>query len=128
MSEHDEQSALFQWARLQENQYPGLELLHAIPNGGHRHKSVAVKMQQEGVKAGVPDICLPVPRNIYHGLYIEMKFGKNQPTEHQNYWLEQLSQQGYFTAVCYGMEEAKSLIIDYLENDLIFDVDGAKGY
>ena len=33
-----------------------------------------------GVKAGVPDLCLPVPMNGYAGLYIEMKYGSNKPT------------------------------------------------
>jgi hypothetical protein len=50
MSEHDHQAAFFTWASYQR--FPGIELLHAIPNGGARHKAVAGKLKAEGVKTG----------------------------------------------------------------------------
>lgn len=43
-----------------------------------RDKATAVALKRQGVKAGVPDICLPVARNGYHGLHIELKAGKTQ--------------------------------------------------
>jgi hypothetical protein len=73
MTEHDEQVALSRWVTLLQPRHPELALLHAIPNGGHRHKAVAVRLKAEGVKRGVPDLCLPVPRGGHHGLYLEMK-------------------------------------------------------
>jgi len=76
--ESDHQIALFQWVSYQLKRYPELELLYHIPNGGYRYKTTARRLKAEGVKAGVPDICLPVPRGGYHGLYIEMKAGKKQ--------------------------------------------------
>ena len=36
-TEAQEQTALFQWAKMQSGKYPELALLHAIPNGGSRH-------------------------------------------------------------------------------------------
>lgn len=60
-------------------------------------------------------MCLPVPRNGFHGLYIEMKYGRNKTTDQQKEWLKELAAQGYFTAVCYGAEEAKRVISKYLE-------------
>jgi predicted RecB family endonuclease len=113
-TEHDEQCALFQWAALMENRIPGLKNLFAIPNGGHRYKAVAVKMKAEGVKAGVPDIFLAVPRSGFHGLFIEMKAGRNKTSEKQNEWIAKLIQSGYMVVVCYGFEEAKREILDYL--------------
>ncbi|MBK8987407.1 MAG: VRR-NUC domain-containing protein [Chloroflexi bacterium] len=114
MSEHDEQAALFGWVELQANLYPPLRLLHAIPNGGHRHPVVAAKMKAEGVKRGVPDLCLPVARGGFHGLYIEMKFGRNRPSDEQLWWLEALAGQGYKTAVCWSFEAAQRIILEYL--------------
>jgi hypothetical protein len=114
MSEHDEQAALFTWANYQANTMPELQLLYAIPNGGHRYKAVAVKLEAEGVKSGVPDVCLPVARSGYHGLYIEMKYGKNKPSDNQIAWLKALAGQGYKTAVCWGFEEAKTIVEAYL--------------
>lgn len=89
--------------------------MFAIPNGGHRHIAVATKLKREGVKSGVPDVCLPVPRRSYHGLFIEMKFNKNKPSAKQKDWIEALSEQGYFVRVCYSWQEASECIVDYLK-------------
>lgn len=74
-SEDTEQINVASWAAWNERQYPELKWLHHIPNGGSRNKAEAVKLKQMGVKAGVSDLCLPYPKGIYCGLYIEMKFG-----------------------------------------------------
>lgn len=66
-----------------------------------------------GNKYGVSD-GLPVARNGKHGLYVEMKWGKNKTTDKQDWWLEQLRQQGYETAVCWSAEEAMDTIAGYL--------------
>ena len=114
MSEHTEQVRLITWAHQWQDEYPGLEMLFAIPNGGHRHKATAAKMKAEGVKRGVPDLFLAVPRGNWHGLFIEMKYGKNKPTAHQFRWLEKLAALGYKVAICYGCTDAKNMILDYL--------------
>lgn len=116
MSEHDEQAALFQWAALNEGDYPELELLHAIPNGGKRSKLTAIKLKAEGVKAGVADVFLPVSRGGMHGLYIEMKYGRNRLTQEQARFLSAVTLQGYLTAVCYNWQEAAAVITGYLES------------
>ena len=114
-SESKEQIALFEWAGYFVKQYPELALLYHIPNGGHRYRTTAIRLKAEGVKAGVPDICLPVARSDFHGLYIEMKAGKNKPTDNQSRWLDDLSEQGYYAAVCHGWEAASNLILRYLK-------------
>lgn len=119
MAEHDEQKALFTWARYmaQSGQIVELANLFAVPNGGHRHKATAAKMRDEGAEAGVPDIFLAWPSGPYHGLFIEMKFGRNKPTVEQQNWMERLELAGYKAVVCYSFEEAKQAILDYLELD-----------
>ena len=72
-TEAQEQMTLFSWAAMQSGKYPELNLLYHVPNGGSRHKAEAGRLRAEGVKAGVPDLCLPVARGQYHGLYIELK-------------------------------------------------------
>ena len=101
-SESQEQKALFQWAGLAQQKYPELKLLHHIPNGGIRDIRTATNLKREGVKRGVPDICLPVSRGKYHGLYIEMKAGKNKPSDEQKEWINSLQEEGYAACVCYG--------------------------
>ncbi len=108
------QEALFEWAACNTGRLPELAWLHHIPNGGRRDKRTAVALKRQGVKAGVPDLCLPVARNGFNGLYIELKAGKNRPTASQREWLEFLAGQGYRTAVCYHWEYAARLLEDYL--------------
>jgi hypothetical protein len=52
---------------------PELAVMYAIPNGGLRSKAAAGKLKAEGVKAGVPDICLPLQTMRDGALYIELK-------------------------------------------------------
>lgn len=116
--EANEQIKLFRWANFATAKYPCLALLHHIPNGGSRNRLEARNLKLQGVKSGVPDICLPVPCGKYHGLYIEMKYGKNKPTDNQNRWLTLLRQNGYCTAICYGWEDAKKVIENYLNGGI----------
>jgi len=115
--EHQEQVALFRWVRFRVQRWPELELLHAIPNGGDRHPAVAAKLKAEGVKAGVPDICLPVARGRHHGLYIELKAGKNGASPVQRQWIAALRAHGYRAEVCRGWEAAARLIVEHLEQE-----------
>lgn len=114
-SEHVEQVTLMKWAALHERIYPELRLLHAVPNGGARHKAVAAAMKAEGVKAGVPDLDLPVARGAYHGLRIELKAKGGRLSVDQAQWIEALSAEGYLARVCTGWEAARDCIITYLE-------------
>lgn len=115
-TEHEEQVKLFQWCEVLTHQVLELKWIYAIPNGGLRNKTVAVKLKAEGVKSGVPDICLPVARKDYHGLYIEMKRQKDsQVSDNQNTWIDSLIKEGYCVKVCKGYEPAKNIIMWYLD-------------
>lgn len=113
-TEADEQKALMQWAKWQEGRYPELKLLYHCPNGGTRNKLEAANLKRQGVKAGVPDLFLPVSRNNKHGLFLEMKVGRNKCTENQKKWIRNLLEQGYEVKVCYSCEEAIQIIKKYL--------------
>lgn len=112
--EEIEQQHIFEWARLQSAYYPELKLLYAIPNGGKRAIKTAVALKRQGVKAGVPDMCLPVSRGGFHGLYIELKRQKGGTvSEAQKAWIDSLNAQGYKAVVCHGADEAIAEIKDY---------------
>lgn len=113
-SEHDEQAALFAWAAAMAGEHPELGMMFAIANGGHRHPAVAAMLKAEGVKAGVPDIFLAVARGRWHGLFVEMKVGRNRPTSEQAAWLAELRRYGFSAVVCYGMQDAANTIMAYL--------------
>lgn len=114
--EEVEQTCLFRWAAYSLGAHPELKLLHAIPNGGKRSKSEAARMKAAGVKAGVPDMFLPVARGGSHGLYIELKRIKGgRVSAEQLAWMEELTREGYTCAVCHGWEEARKVIQTYLK-------------
>lgn len=114
-SEDTEQITVIHWAMCQTAAHPELKWLHHCPNGGSRNKSEAVKLKQMGVKAGVSDLFLPYPKGAYCGLYIEMKYGNNRLTENQKDFIKDMTEAGYYTAVCYTAEAAISMIKKYLE-------------
>ena len=67
-----EQEALFRWVAFARSGMPDLDMLYHIPNGGSRNRKEAYNLKLQGVRAGVPDLCLPVARGKFHGLYIEL--------------------------------------------------------
>ena len=123
VNEDAEQIALFEWARLAQGTHPELALLLHIPNGGSRHKLEAMKLKRLGVRPGVPDLFLPVPRHGLSGLWIEMKRealrpktpkGRGGVSPDQAWWLKELWKRGYQASVAWGFEEARGIIERYL--------------
>ena len=122
MSERQHQVALFSWANAQEAAHPELRLLYASTNGAHlggNRRYTGWRMKQEGMKPGVPDVCLPVARGSCHGLYIELKNDKPKGvlSPEQRAWIAALADEGYLAEVCYGWLPAKDLIMDYLTTE-----------
>lgn len=128
-SEASEQTALFCWAATARARYPELEWLYAIPNGGARGdaRSAMIRggqLKAQGVKAGVSDICLPVKRGPWSGLYVELKRVSLRPvrqgsaggvsSEQQAFGAFVLAQ-GFGFVVCYGWNEAAQTIQSYLD-------------
>lgn len=109
------QIALFEWAARLEFQFPELSNLYANANGGKRDAREAGRLKREGVRSGVPDIQLAVPVEPYHGLYIELKIGKNKTSNNQDDWIQRLRKQGYKVEVCIGWESAAECIEEYLK-------------
>lgn len=114
-SETTEQIRLFNWANNNLAALPCLTLMYHVPNEGKRSNGAILKAM--GMKNGVPDVVLPVARKNFHGLYLEMKYGKNRETKEQKEFMELLRQQGYKTSVCYGFENAKEAILAYLQEE-----------
>lgn len=111
MSEHTTQVAFFEWASYKR--FPGIELLHATPNGGLRSKATAGKLKAEGVKAGHPDVSWPVARGGFIGLAIEFKHGDGNPTKEQRERIDRLQREGWCVAVCWSWVAAARLLTGY---------------
>lgn len=114
-SEYGEQVALFDWANISEAQYPALCVMFATLNGVRLTPGLAVKTKRAGMRRGVPDVWLPYPAGKYRGLVFEMKIRGNKCTPEQANYLTRMKLFGWKTGVCYSFEEARDLIVNYLE-------------
>lgn len=108
LSEHYEQCLLVSWFR---QTWPSVRIL-AIPNGGHRSKSVAARLKAEGVSRGVPDLFVPEWR-----LWIEVKRTRGEKiSEFQESWMEYLECVNYWCIVVKGANDGKHQITNFYES------------
>jgi len=130
-SEHQIQASYIAWLNLQ---YPvQSDYCFAIPNGGSRPKKTYItrfgntktfcpsgkKLKAEGVKAGLPDIIIFVPKwnedgSCFHALMIEFKSAKGRLSKEQKDVCQKLKNKDYFVIVAYNLEEAIEATIGYL--------------
>ena len=114
-TEAQEQKALFEWAEWAKRKYPELALMYHIPNEARRSYALGREMKAQGLRSGVPDICLPVPRGGYGALYIEMKRREDSRlSDNQRGWINGLNRAGNRAVVCKGWEAARQEIETYL--------------
>lgn len=113
LSEHEEQVIFVTYCRNHKNSV--VHDIFAIPNGGKRSLITAIKLKNEGVTAGVPDLFLPYPSNGYHGLFIELKKSKGGTvSSEQKIAIERLNKHGYKAVVCKGAQEAIAVVEAYI--------------
>ena len=106
-SETDEQIAVIEYCDVY-----GIPIYH-IANEGKRTYYTGNLLRKAGMRKGVPDLCIPLPRGKYHGFYIEMKSKSGKVTKEQIQWLKLLKNNGYATAICYGADDAINKIAAY---------------
>lgn len=91
--EDDLQASCIEWFDLRYR--PFAQLLFAIPNGGCRNVREARRLKAMGVRAGVLDLFLSVPRGGFHGMYLELKAGKNRMSPEQRKFKEAVLERDY---------------------------------
>lgn len=116
--EETEQILLFQWRDIAVKTIPELRWLHSSLNGVPLSPGLASKMRRMGMTRGVVDVFLPIVRNGYSGLYIEMKRSNGVPSHlsaSQKEFLAFAREQGYRAEWCKGWIPARDLILEYLK-------------
>lgn len=144
-TEHGEQAALFCWLQIaarygwlmacDERTYvergfaaegatvaiPELSWVFAVPNGGARGDSkqsammVGAMMKAEGVKRGVSDLMVPIPRHGLSGLFIEMKrLDGGTESKEQKAFGAAMQGFGFGYMVCHGWIEAANAIMAWM--------------
>jgi len=114
------------WFRLQYRD----KIIFANANGGKRNLKEAFRMKKQGVLAGVSDLTIPEPTSTHHGAFIELKRGANKNlktskgvlSKEQKAFLEAMKARGYFTAVCYSLEEFQKVVKDYFPENRKFNI------
>ena len=115
--ESAQQQQVVEWSKwaYKTGKYPLLNMLHCSLNGVKLSATQAKIAKSQGMLSGVPDLFLPVPKNGFHGLFIEMKSEKGRVTENQEWFLSNAEGLGYKTVVCYSASEAIKTIQDYYD-------------
>lgn len=116
-TENSIQSNFFSWCAALSRQMPELDLMHSIPNGAHKSRFAQRLYKATGLKAGVPDVCFPVARCGYHGMYIEFKTPTGRTSPAQKVWIASLREQGYLVPVCRDWKLAADIVTAYLKGD-----------
>ena len=114
-----QQAQVIEWSKwaYKTGKYPMLNMLHCSLNGVKLSGTQAKIAKGQGMLSGVPDLFLPVPKNGFHGLFIEMKSEKGRVTENQHWFLTNADSVGYKTVICYSAKEAISAIEAYYSQE-----------
>ena len=114
-SEDTEQICLMRWARASSAAMPELKMLVHIANERKCTPAQGQRLREMGVRKGMPDLFLFVPRGSYHGLAVEMKRTRGGVvSDEQREMLAALEAMGYAASVARGWEQASDIISDYI--------------
>jgi len=90
-------------------------LLFHVPNGGKRNFREACRFKAQGVRAGVCDLILLIPRGRYPAMLLELKVGKNKPTAEQRSFMAICAEAGYYVDVSWDWNNATDILKRYCE-------------
>lgn len=91
------------------------EIWYHVPSEGIRKPQYRAKLKLMGFRAGIPDICLMLPSDGYHGLFVELKKAGGTASKDQKKMLSMLTKMGYICFVINNFETFKNVITFYLE-------------
>lgn len=111
ISEETIHKTVIEWVRL----HPMLKrLVIHFPNEGPRTLRFGKLLKDMGMRAGVSDLFIAMASHGFNGAWIELKSEKGIISSSQKEFLNDMSQQNYFTAVCWSIDEAINTISWYV--------------
>lgn len=121
-TENQEQRALVKWL----STHPILKDFYCKNNNeGKRSEIQTWQLKLLGLKPGVPDLLIYYPNSRgQHGLWLEMKRKMNYPPSArkstswvlQEEFIERVKTVGFAASFCYGYEDGRRIIEDYLSS------------
>lgn len=109
--EQIEQCRLFDWIRSRPDIEPFA--MH-IANERETSAIEGSLLKRMGVKRGVSDVFIAIPKGEYHGFWLELKAGKGKPTDFQKKFMATMTTQGYMSVCVTGYESARLVIEQYM--------------
>lgn len=91
------------------------KLLLAVPNGGYRNKIEAKNLKAQGVKSGVSDVLLLIPKKGFSCLCLEFKTPVGKQSDEQIEFQSQAEKAGNKYVVVRSVKEAIDTLKWYLE-------------
>jgi hypothetical protein len=125
-SEEELHRACVRWADAQSGALPELDALFHPPNGGARTAKEGARMKKMGVKAGVPDLCLPIVRPVTWtngtevaagALWVELKSESGRLRDTQRRWRARLMKHQHCYVVCRSLGDFQAAVTDYIAGD-----------
>lgn len=112
------QKEVFDWIRLNEEEYPVLKVVFHTPNSFFGTGfGIIMWLKQLGMRKGVYDIIIPVAKNGYSSMWIEIKKGKGKLTPEQLMFKDLITQYSNYPTkfeVFYDSESCIQCIKEYL--------------
>ncbi len=114
--EHRIQQAVVQFCDAMPAHGPlgALRLFYAIPNGGARSPQAAQYLRAEGLRPGMWDNCLPLPRFGFGAAYLEHKAVPQRLTADQIAVGWALVRAGNAVRISYSFEDSRDFLTKYL--------------
>lgn len=95
-------------------QYPKAAVHHS-PMEGKRTKFEQYLLKRMGSKSGFPDLFIMCNKSV---LVLELKIGRNKPTDNQKWWLDAFAENGISSHVCYTFDDAKEIIDNWMRGQV----------
>ena len=112
--EADIQSEFFAQAKIFFPRIPE-KLLFAVPNGGSRNKLEAINLKRPGVKSGVADVLLLIPKGGFASLCLEFKTKTGKQSDEQKEFQRQAEMCGSKYVIVRSVKEAVQEMKIYLK-------------
>jgi len=112
--EADIQSEFFKRLKLFFPTLPD-KLVFAIPSGGSRHKLEAINLKRQGVKSGISDVILLMPKNGFASLCLEFKTEKGKQSDEQKEFQRQAEMCGNKYVVVRSVAGAIETVKEYMK-------------
>ena len=112
VSEQSIHLAVMEWVALYPSIFP--YILH-FPNESPRTPRYGRLLKKMGMRKGVSDLFIALPRHNYHGAWIEIKSEKGRVSPAQKVFLDQMKEVNYYGNITYGMDETIKIIKWYCD-------------